>query len=40
MAAADGGEIEMRHVIRALKHEVQKSGGLLIKSKLREYDVE
>ncbi len=40
MAASDGGEIEMRHVIRALKHEVQKSGGLLIKSKLREYDVE
>lgn len=40
MAAAEGTDIAMRHVIRALKHEYAKSGGILIKSKLREYDVE
>jgi AAA+ superfamily predicted ATPase len=40
MAAAEGADIEMRHIIRALKHEYQKSGGILIKSKLREYDVD
>lgn len=40
MAAAEGEEIAMRHIIRALKHEYAKSGGILIKAKLREYDVE
>lgn len=40
MAAAEGTQIGMVHVIRALKHEYVKTGEILIKSRLREYDVE
>lgn len=40
MAAAEGTQIGMAHVIRALKHEYIKIGEILIKSRLREYDVE